>query len=485
MRNWLVRSERVRFVTKLTEKHLLFVKIDGFSPGGLEYSLNNFSNLQGIQYFKDLISLGNQIVTVDLLTVSRSGHLVLASGLSAWETNLLGNRVADFTKMRPTSPRIEDFFEIRTLYDAAVDAGYHENLLFANKGLGLSDDSLDQLLEDIGDEGGIITNRLEGKIGFNNDTWDFSNSAFKNGSVLLPVLKYMDRKPGKFAELAQKRNEIRNAVRAGQNVGVQKFITLDNVLAHETTRLIKERQPFLVTGTISGLDKAAHSFTVESKEFAEVLANTGLRIREMVEAFEGETLVVITGDHGNSTTTSSYPIEEGTARAALRAGLSKDDYILVTDGREAARIFLRDDVRESSKLKKIIQEFTELEKYSDIKWVQTPPPKDFVDSAFGRDTPYDPPEFGDIIIMARDHSGFKEGRSADHGGSGPDSARVPFIFTGYKNGSYTTIKLPQEFQENPIPIHHDIPSILATIMHLDLPYERPPFLTIDWFESKI
>jgi len=485
MRNFPCRLERVRFAIKLTEKHLLFIKIDGMSPGGVDYALQKFPDLPGVRYFHDLIRTEKRIVTVDLLTVSRSGHLVLASGLSAWETNLLGNRVADFEKMCPTSPRIEDFFEIRTIYDAAVDAGYHENLLFANKGLGLSDESLDQLLEDVGDEGGIITNRLEGKIGFYEDTWDFSHSPFKKGAVLLPVLKYMDGKPGKFTKLAQKRNEIRNAVQSGQSVGLQKFITLDNVLAHETTRLLRERQPFLATGTISGLDKAGHSFTVESKEFAEVLSNTGLRIKEMIEALDGETLVAITGDHGNSTTTSTYPIEEGTTRAAERAGLTKDDYVLVTDGREAARIFLRDEVRESSKFKTIVQAFAELETHPDIKWVQTPPPKELIDSAFGRGTLYDPPQFGDIIIMAQDHSGFKEGRKADHGGSGPDSAKVPLILTWHKNGSYKPVELPREFQDNPAPIHHDIPAILARLMDLDLPYDRPPFLTIDWFESRI
>ena len=468
----------------MTEKHLLFIKIDGLSPSGVEYSLQNFPNLAGVSYFHELFKTGKRIVTVDLLTVSRSGHLVLASGQSAWETNLLGNRIADFEKMCPTSPRIEDFFEIRTLYDAAVDAGYHENILFANKGLGLSDESLDQLLEDIGDEGGIITNRLEGKISFYDNTWDFSHSPFKKGAVLLPVLKYVDGKPGKFTELAQKRNEIRDTVRAGQSVGMQKFITLDNVLAQETTRLLGEMQPFLATGTISGLDKTAHSFTVESKEFAEVLSNTGLIIKHMVESIDGETLLVITGDHGNSTTTRSYPIEEATTRTAKRAGLSEEEYVLVTDGREAARIFLRSEVRESSKFEKIFQEFAELEKHPDIKWVQTPPPKDLIDSAFGRTMPYNPPQFGDIIIMAQDWCGFKKGRKADHGGSGLDSASVPLILAWHKNGTYEPVQLPHEFQENSRLIHHDIPAILANLMNLELPYERPPFLTIDWFESK-
>ncbi len=462
----------------------MFIKIDGLSPGGVDYSLKKFPDLPGIRYLQGLMNTGGQIVPVDLLTVSRSGHLVLATGLSAWETNLLGNRIADFEKMVPTSPRIEDYFETRTIYDAAVDAGYHENLLFANKGLGLSDDSLDQNLEDVGDEGGIITNRLEGKIGFYNQKWDFSHSPFKKGIVLLPVLRYIDEKPGKFNELAKKRNEIRDSVRSGKNVGVQKFITLDNVLVNETTQLMKERQPFLISGTISGLDKAGHSFTVESKEFAEVLSNTGLLIKDMIESLDGKTLVAITGDHGNSTTTSSYPIEENTARAAKRAGLNEEDYILVTDGREAARIFLRKEIRESSKLKTIINEFTELEKHEDIKWVETPPPKDVIDSAFGRNTPYDPPQFGDIIIMAGNHVGFKEGRLADHGGSGPDSAQVPLILTWYEKGAHKPVELPKEFQEDPTPIHHDIPAILARLMNLELPYERPPFLTIDYFESR-
>ncbi|RMH74163.1 MAG: hypothetical protein D6675_00455 [Gemmatimonadetes bacterium] len=284
-------------------QHAFLIIIDGLP-------LNTFQQAE-IPFIRQLIAAGAQSTTCEvntLPTVSRGAHATIATGVTPAQHGIYGNRYYDRIQKRvrgfgPAQLRRVTFAHYAEQQGKRV-------AVTGNKGLGLSDGSLEALLP--GDEGGSGALEILGK-----------------GASILRTVK-------NDPMLRDARRQILSEIQQKNTASYTKYIEFDNVAARLVFDILEHDHPDILAVNFVGADKAIHAYGPTSPEALQTLANIDRLIQCMFERVNPhQTFCLITADHGNTAVTRHIDLTtSGTHAGSIEA--------IVTEGRRSARIYLSD-----------------------------------------------------------------------------------------------------------------------------------------------